>query len=232
MQESVLRLLKSIEDPVLMFGHFTYALLIISMLMRNIVWLRVLAVGSGVAKIVYRQFFVYDPVSVLWEAVFVLVNLSQLFIMAWENRRRRMRPEEQTFIDMFKPQLPHAAAAALLGAGVWKDIEDGASLTREGEPVDALIYIAFGAVRIEAGGRVVAACGAGDFLGEMTWRTSAPATGTAVADGPVRCLYLGRAPLEAALRKRPVLGFAIESGINRNLIDKLVRSNKAKAAAA
>ena len=45
----------SFSDPVHVFGHFTYALLIVSMLIRNIAWLQGLAAASGLAKIVYRR---------------------------------------------------------------------------------------------------------------------------------------------------------------------------------
>ncbi|MDX2235013.1 MAG: cyclic nucleotide-binding domain-containing protein [Hyphomonadaceae bacterium] len=219
------------SDPVLLFGHFTYFLLIVSMLMRNIVWLRCLAVGSGVTKIVYRWFFVFDPVSVFWELVFVGVNLTQLAIMWWENRRRHMTEEETRFVDGFRPRLPHAAAAALLESGRWIDADAGARLTLEGEALNALIYVSEGDVRIESGGRTVGRCGPGDFIGEMTWQSGAPATGTAVADGPVRYLRFERAALEAVLRKRAVLGFALQASFNRNLIDKLMRANAMKNAA-
>ncbi len=231
MSEDISQLLASFNDPVRLFGHFTYFLLILSVLMRNIAWLRALAIGSGVTKIIYRTFFVYDPVSIFWEAVFVLVNLGQLALMWWENRRRTLTPEEETFISMFQPALPFAAAADLLRAGYWHEAPAGSMLTVQGQALNALIYLSEGDVRIEAGGRPVARCGPGDFLGEMTWQSGAPATGTAVAETAVRYLRFERSQLETAMRKRPVLGFAMQASFNRNLIGKLVRANETRAAA-
>ena len=43
----------ALADPVVAFGHFSYFLLIVSMLMRRMVWLRTLAVASGLTKIVF-----------------------------------------------------------------------------------------------------------------------------------------------------------------------------------
>jgi len=37
-----------------MVGHINYFLLIVSMLMRRMFWLRVFAIGSGSMRIVYR----------------------------------------------------------------------------------------------------------------------------------------------------------------------------------
>ena len=39
-------LLAGLTDPAILFGHFTYFLLIVSMLMRRMVWLRAFAVAS------------------------------------------------------------------------------------------------------------------------------------------------------------------------------------------
>lgn len=231
MEEGVRILLQSLEDPVRLFGHFTYFLLILSMLMRDIAWLRALAIGSGITKIVYRSYFVFDPVSVFWEAVFVLVNLAQLALMWWENRRRTLTPEEEAFIALFQPRLPFSAANHLLRSGYWHEAPAGSMLTVQGQALNALIYLSQGDVRIEAGGRPVARCGPGDFLGEMTWQSGAPATGTAIAETTVRYLRFERVGLEQAMRKRPVLGFALQASFNRNLIGKLVRANETRAAA-
>ena len=231
MEKTLEGLAVSFSDPVHLFGHFTYALLILSMLMRNLAWLRVLAVASGIAKIVYRQFMVFDPVSVAWEVAFVAVNLGQLALMWWENRERSWLPHEREFLATFDPTLPPGTARTLLGSGVWHEVPTDAVLTVQGQPVDTLLYIASGVVRIDSGGRAVAHCGPGDFLGEMTWQSRAPATGTAVSEGPVMYLRFDRARLQAAMKKRPLLKFALQSSFNRNLIDKLARSNEFKAVA-
>lgn len=87
------QLLRGFTDPVTLFGHFTYFLLIASMLMRRMVTLRILAVASGLAKIIYRAFFVLDPVSVLWETIFVIVNVVQLLIIWYYEYHHRFDDE-------------------------------------------------------------------------------------------------------------------------------------------
>jgi hypothetical protein len=216
-----------LDNPTLLFGNFTYLLMGLSVLMRNIVWLRALAITGGVAKIAYRTYFVYDPVSVFWEALFVVINLVQLCIIWWENRPPNFTAEEQHFVDTVAQGLTPAAARALLQSGVWQDVEGGTRLTVAGERVNALLFISQGRVRIESAGAIVGTCASGDFLGEMTFANGNAATATAITSEPVRLLSFERQALERVQAARPVLRLALQASFNRNLIDKLVRANQA-----
>lgn len=216
---------ENLTDFTLILGHFTYFLFFLSMLMRNIAWLRALAIVAGLTKIVYRLYFVYDPVTVFWEVILVLLNVGQLLLIWWENRRPKFNEEEQRFISTVAPGLPPAAARALMRRGVWADLPAGAAVTTEGVPTDALTYVSAGALRIERGGRVVARCAAGDFIGEMTYASRRAATATAIAEEPLRTLSFPRQALETVLDAKPVLRYALQASFNRNLIDKLLRSS-------
>jgi hypothetical protein len=218
-----------LESPAWLLGNCTYVVMGLSVLMRNIVWLRVLAIAAGVGKIVYRTYFVYDPLSVFWETLFVAINVAQLLLIWWENRPPNFTAEEQHFVGIVAQGLRPAAARALLQRGVWHDVETGTKLTRAGERVNALLFLSSGKVRIESGGAIVATCGPGDFLGEMTLANGNAATATAIANEPVRLLSFERHALERLQTARPVLRLALQASFNRNLIDKLVRANGAPA---
>jgi hypothetical protein len=218
---------QSLTSPVLLAGHFTYVLMLLSLLMRRIAWLRALAIIAGLAKIIYRLFFVYDPVSVMWETIFVFVNLGQLLLIWWENRRPKLSAEAQQFIDTVAPELPNSAIRALLKRGEWAHVASGTRLIEEGQSVSGLTYIAKGRVAIQRGSRSVASCTTGDFLGEMTYHNRKAATATAVALEPLRVLRFARDPLERLIKRKPVIRYALQASFNRNLIDKLARSNDA-----
>ena len=172
------QLWKGLADPVALFGHFTYFLLIVSMLMRRMVWLRVFAVASGVTKIVYRAFFAIDPISVFWEAVFVLVNVGQLLVIWYYEKHHKFEEEQRHFVDNV-PGVERNAVRRLLALSDLQRYEPGAILTSQGQPVDKLLYIADGIVKIEREGRVVAICGPGDYVGELSFLSGNPATATA-----------------------------------------------------
>jgi hypothetical protein len=121
-------LARSLADPVELFGHFTYFLLIVSMLMRRIIWLRALAVASGLTKIIYRAFLVLDPVSVVWEVVFVTVNLVQLSIIWYAEYRHRFTEEGNHFAANMPSGTERSAIKKLLEYSDLVRYEPGAVL--------------------------------------------------------------------------------------------------------
>ena len=218
-------LLRGLSDPVILFGHFTYFLLIVSMLMRRMVTLRIVAVGSGIAKIAYRAFFVLDPVSVLWETIFVLVNIGQLLIIWYYEYHHRFADEERHFADNMPAGVDRSAIKRLLDLADLQRHATGDVLTTEGEPVKRLMYLADGIVKIELGDRVVAICGPGDYIGELSFLSGRPASATATVVKPTRILAFDQAKLTASIEADPQLRRTLESALNRNLAGKLVRSN-------
>lgn len=220
-----------LTDPVILFGHFTYLLLIISMLMRRMVALRLLAVASGLAKIVYRAVFVLDPVSVLWETIFVIVNVVQLVLIWYYEHHHRFSEEHEHFARNMPADVDRSALKRLLDLSDLQRFPADAILTREGDAVTRLLYVADGIVKIEHGGRVVAICGPGDYIGELSYLSGNAASATAVVVKPVRVLSFEQSRLAAAIKVDVPLRRALESALNRNLAGKLVRANETGALA-
>jgi len=218
-------LLRGFSDPVILFGHLTYLLLIVSMLMRRMVTLRLLAVASGLAKIVYRALFVLDPVSVLWETIFVIVNVIQLLIIWYYEHHHRFDEEHQHFADSMPDTVDRGAIKRLLDLADLERYEPGQVLTEEGRDVSQLVYIADGIVKVEHGDRVVAICGPGDYIGELSFLSGNPATATATVVKPTRALVFDQARLSAAVENDTQLRRTLESALNKNLAGKLSRAN-------
>lgn len=218
-------LLRGLSDPVILFGHFTYFLLIASMLMRRMVTLRILAVASGLAKIVYRAVFVLDPVSVLWETIFVIVNVVQLLIIWYYEYHHRFDEEHQHFADNMPDTVDRSAIKRLLDLAELERLEPGRTLTSEGQAVSQLVYIADGIVKVEHADRVVAICGPGDYIGELSFLSGNPASATATVVKPTRALVFDQARLTTAIGTDAQLRRTLESALNKNLAGKLTRSN-------
>src|SRR5262245_51584217 len=79
----------------LVVGNLTYVLLIISMLMTRMFWLRVFAIAAGVVGAVYTWFWLNDLISTTWELIFVSVNVVQLAIVGYRNAVMTFSPEER-----------------------------------------------------------------------------------------------------------------------------------------
>lgn len=211
-------------------GHASYFLLVLSMLMRRLGWLRALAILSAVAGITYDTVWLKDPVGVFWESLLLLVNVGQLTLMYVENRRATFSNEEEDMARRVLPGLSGRLQRKVLDVGVWHDGLAGTVLTREGEPVGHLVYLATGEAVISLGGVGVAACHAGAFVGEMTVLTQEPATGTAALSQPSRYWSIDARVLRQLTTAEPEIRRALAASFSRNLREKLEESNRSAVA--
>ena len=218
--------LDSAFSPGGLVGHLGYALLFVSMLMRVMWALRVFVIAGSLVACVYDLHFLRDPVGLFWDSMLVLVNVVQLIISYLENRRLRFSDEEQAFVETNFPGLSRKLKRQLLDIGAWVEAEEGEVLTRQGTPVSHLYYIYAGEVEITSNGKRVGLCKAGDFIGEMTALTGAPANGSATTLAPTR---YWAAPAEALRRftaERREVEQSLHSCFRRNLLEKLVAANR------
>src|SRR5690606_4994193 len=97
------QLVEAVVAPTAIFGHLSYGLLVASMMMQSIVWLRIVALVSGVAGIFYSGLILHDPVGTGWEAMFVAANVYQLAVLAWQARSVTFSDEEMQFCQNALP---------------------------------------------------------------------------------------------------------------------------------
>ncbi|MCB1496352.1 MAG: cyclic nucleotide-binding domain-containing protein [Bauldia sp.] len=215
-----------------LIGHASYILLIVSMLMTRMFWLRVMAIGSGLLAAIYSMVWVYDPVSAFWELMFVLTNVGQLAIQAFRNRKTSFTAEERAFHEVAVPDLEPAQVRRLLKFGRWVDAEEGTVLTRQGELAAELVFIVEGKARVEVDERPVGVCGAADFVGEISVSTGMPATATVTATSPIRYLAFERSLLRKLLDRSDEISQAVEQAFRHGIREKLIRTNTAVASSA
>jgi CRP-like cAMP-binding protein len=214
-------------DPSHLLTHLPYALLVISMLMNDMGWLRAIAIAAGIIRIINRAFFEIDPIIVFWEVIFVSVNVVQLLILWYYAKRYRFSDDEQRFASIMPTSIDRRTIRRLLRLAKLRHAPEGQKLTEEGRAVTELVFIADGVMQIEQAGRIVAVCGPGDFVGEMSFVTGAPASATAIAAKPVRYLAFEQARLRAAVEADNDLRQALDASLNHNLVGKLAKANAA-----
>jgi CRP-like cAMP-binding protein len=222
--------LDSAFSPAAFVGHAGYILLVLSMLMTKMLWLRIIAIGAGILQAIYYGVILHDPVGTFWETIFTLVNVGQLAIIAYRNRTARFSADERAFYDTAVPTLEAADARKLIAAGRWETAEPGTVLTREGENAPVLAFIVSGEIDISINGKKVGDCGAGSFVGEISVSSKMPASATATVRTPARYLGFDRAFVVQTLDKHGEIGNALELAFRHGLRDKLLRSNVAMMA--
>ena len=220
-------LIQQLTNPISAVGHLNYILVILSVSMSSMRWLRIFAIASGVVGVIYYGFLVSDEISASWEFIFATVNAVQLAIVLMAGRRKARDEDEELLVRTVMPTLDGNLRARMLKLADWQTRQPGEVLMEEGEATPQLVFIARGAASIEKGGDIVGVCGPGDFLGEMSFLTGKPASATVRVSNEVRCCVYDAAVLRTLTKKNPAIRQALEFSFNRNLVGKLERMNEA-----
>ncbi len=213
-----------------MVGHASYLLLILSMLMTRMMWLRALAVASGLLSITYSV-MISDYVSATWEVLFVAVNVGQLSLQAYRNRNTHFSPEERRFREAVLPLVEPAQARRVLAIGRWCEAVADEVLIPQGEQASHMLFIASGEVAVSVNGNVVGWCGPGALSGELSVLTDMPATAAITAVQPTRYLALERHALRRLMAREPDIEHAIDQCFRNDMRLKLSAANEALAGA-
>lgn len=209
-------------------GHLAYTLLITSMMMRNINWLRAFAIMAGSISAIY-YWTLDDKVSMFWETLFTLVNVAQFMILQIENRRGTFSEDEDYFIKTCLPNIERSYVRRLVKLGAWTEVQEDTILVFENKVPDKLKFIVSGQADVFRDDKLIGRVGRGDFVGEISYLTGQTATATAVVKEPVRYLAFGQKRLREHLTRNTEVRHALETSFNRNLAHKLIKSNSNSA---
>lgn len=206
-------------------GHLAYLLLVLSMIMRSLFWLRIFVIASALTAILYAGIWLRDPVSLAWESMLVMVNVIQI-ALEWRNRRRaRFSDEERVFLEARFPGLGPHEARRLLDLGSWRELDAGTRLTTQDSRVAQLVYLASGRVDVVVDGRSVATCNPGNFVGEMSLVDSGMASATTTVTEPGRAWCISAEQVERLRTGHDRLMAALELGIAQDLKAKILAAN-------
>jgi hypothetical protein len=202
-----------------------YVLLIAAVLMPKPHQMRSLVAAAAVAGIGHA-FWVRDRVSLVWAILLFAACLVMLGRRLWENRSVRFSAEEQAMLDRLFTELPRSRARHLIDQGLWLSGKAGDVLTREGETVDHLYYLAEGEARVFSMGSQVGTCRPGDLIGEITVLSGETASATVTLNTPARFWCAPADDLRPYVEAHEDVRRAIEHGFATVLKAKLRASNR------
>jgi CRP/FNR family transcriptional regulator, cyclic AMP receptor protein len=97
------------------------------------------------------------------------------------------------------------------------EVEEGKTLTREGEAGSEFFVIVDGEVKVTKDGADVRSLGPGDFFGEIALLEDRPRTATVTATTPLRFFVLTRQSFRSLLAKQPELEDKVVSALQNRL---------------
>jgi Cyclic nucleotide-binding domain len=202
-------------DPRVAALHLSWALLVLAMLMRDVVWLRTLAIASALATVIAGAAIIYSPVSVVWGLALALVNLLQLGFLLFARRHPKLTEDERLLADRLLPGMKGRRVERLLDRVEWRAVEFADKLVTPGQPVEELMLVADGAARVEYDGRVVGVLSRGDLVAEDTFASGGTALVEIVAARPMKLASLSREELDDLGKRDKVMRRALAARLSK-----------------
>lgn len=181
------------------------------------------ALGAALMLLSLQQQFNLAAVvgNLIWLSL-SLIGIVRLYLIA---RSSRMTYEDRAFLRAKFPTLEDHSAKRLLDLCVWSDAGVGEILTRQGAPVQRLVYLAEGAAAVFIDDRKIGEIIDGTLVGEFTVLDGAPATATVVTTEPSRILQIEAAALRRLARSIPDIGLTLHETMMRDARAKLISAN-------
>lgn len=222
--------LDSMFSPGGLLGNTSYILLILSMAMRNMFWLRILAIFSGITGIIYDAFLLHDPVGTFWESCFTLVNMVQWVWLSAERSALKLDSDERKLKQKFFSTVSDIELKQLFNCSEFITLKVGENLTKQGEIVENLFMLTQGNVNICYNGNIISQCSAGDLIGEIGFLTKTAASATATATTTCKAIKFNHKQISVLLKSSPELSLSLNKIINKGLTEKLLRQNEVNIA--
>jgi hypothetical protein len=212
------------------FIHAANVLLLVAYSVRDILWLRLFAVGAALISIPY---FVLQPTTLWaplsWSVVFAAINLLQSWRLFIERREVKLTPEEEDIRRLVFRDLPPRKVLQVLSIGCWTTLEVGQRLIEQGKLPETVSLIVRGKVRVTRDGRVLGDLMAGDFVGSALILGGIPAEVDAVTVEPGRAMRWEVGALERYLTANPETRTVMLQHVARDLAAKVERVTAASS---
>jgi len=195
----------------------------LSYLVRDILWLRLLAILAGMCAIPY--FLLQSPPlywPVFWQGAFILINLVHAVVLIRERMPIKMSDEEKRLHTLAFRPLSQRELMRLSAAAEWRDAAPGEVLLRQGEISDRIVLVFHGVLQVRRNERTRAHLRDGQFAGEMSLVRRKPHSADVVALESTRCLVWGRDALDRLWQRNPKIKRVFEVLIGTDMAEKLV----------
>lgn len=215
-------------DPKLLMEiltHVSCALSFGSFLVRDMLWLRSLAIASSlvwVGAMLGTGHVI--AASLFWNGISTAINIWQIAVIYHENRAVSFNDEEKGLYEALFRNFKPGEFVKILRLGDWRDLAPGEVLVQKGDVTAGLWVLNCGeAVVMDEAGLIKARLGANDLAGEMSFLTGEPPSASVTMSVAGRALFWPREKLEKFFKSHPTIKIGCHSVISTNLACKLKR---------
>ena len=202
-------------------ANTSYAILLTSYIMRDILWLRVLTVISLCFEIPY-YYFQTNPLwdGIGWDAYWIIR-------LGFERRPVHFTDEEKRLWETALHRLHPRHARKLFKHATIKSIEPNETITKPGDSLNELSLISEGKLGLQVDGMKIEELRPGNFIGQAVFLEGDldfPTVATIVALEPTRLMTWNKHELRKLIRADNQLSTAVEATLGLEIADFLFRA--------
>ena len=204
------------------FIHAANILLLAAYSVRDILWLRVFAVGSSVIAMPYfllQQTPLWAAFG--WSVVFTAINVLQMSRLLAERRPVQLTSEEEEVYRRVCSGLSARKFLQLLGVGSWISSPTGERLIERGRALESISLIVRGRVQISNAGNVLGNLGPADIVGSALLMGGVVPDVDAMTAEPTRTIRWNVESLQRYLDANPDTRNLFQQHLARDLAGKL-----------
>lgn len=197
-------------------------LYLISYLVRDILWLRILTVIAASFLIPY--FYLRpDPLfaAIYWNLLFTALNLYWIVRLLIERRPVHLTGNDLRLYQLVFRCLTPREMVQLLRLGRWESADSGECFITQGQELQRLMVICVGRACVMKSGKAVEELGAGQFIGGIPFISEAAAPADVVALEETWYMSWPKPVLTGFLQKKPELNAALQMTFGFDLTKRL-----------
>lgn len=205
-------------------GHLTYIFIACSYFVKDILWLRTVAVFASIASIIFNYFALSEPlwIPIGWNFLFILINGTHLYQICFPAiKQQTLNHQEIDLARTFFADASPQHIALLFHYANWQEVSAGQVLLRQGSISTELHLFYEGELQAIVDGVVCREIEKRMFLGEIGFLTGQPVTATVRTVAPSKLLVWKVKDLHRALDRNPSLKLLFHNSLAVDLSRKL-----------
>jgi CRP-like cAMP-binding protein len=202
--------------------HIANVLYMMSYLMRDILWLRVLTVFAASCIVPYF-YFRPEPLMapIYWNLLFTFMNIYAIWRLLLERRPVQLTADEQRLRQLVFRSLTPREMLKLVKLGRWEKHAPRECCVECEKTCEEVAVICSGKVCVELNGQVVTELREGQFIGGTGFFIDEPSSASVIAVEPTRCMWWPKSKLKTFLKNNPDIHAAFQMILGMDLTSRL-----------
>ena len=202
--------------------HIANTLMLASYLVREMLWLRLIAVFANTIYLLY--YWIEAPKlshTMYWPVVFIAVNLVWIGILVYERKPKKFKDAEEMIYQKVFHELFPQQFARLMRRAEWKTAKEGEVLIEKGVAPTGLMLIYSGEASVELDQKWVVQLRSGQFIGEMNYLTGKPPSANVIACKDLKYVFWSRQKIDQLFHRYPLIRTKVRQTLGFDLVNKL-----------